>query len=71
MKHPLPAKASVWKHHFINTKIATLIAFFFVLLSFAIFSSTILRPIIPKDHFISFYAAFIILLCYAYLKKVH
>ncbi|MBI5225325.1 hypothetical protein HY989_05640 [Candidatus Micrarchaeota archaeon] len=71
MKPVLPSKTSALRRHFVNTKIATLIAFFFVLLSFAIFSSTILRPIIPKDNFISFYAAFIIILCYAYLKKVH
>ena len=71
MKKRLPKEVSVWRHPFLNTKIATLITFFFVLLSFAMFSSHFMANIIPKDYYVSFYALVMIILCSLYLKTVH
>lgn len=70
-KQKLPKHVNVWRHHFLNTKIATLITFFFVLLSFAMFSSHFASLVIPKDYFVSFYALMMIVLCALYLKTVH
>ncbi|MEK6954973.1 MAG: hypothetical protein AABX01_08220 [Candidatus Micrarchaeota archaeon] len=70
-KRPLPREVSVWKHHFINTKIGTLVTFFFVLLGFAMFSTQFMSKYIPKDFFVSFYALMMIVLCALYLKTVH
>ncbi|MFH1751173.1 MAG: hypothetical protein ABH863_05835 [Candidatus Micrarchaeota archaeon] len=69
-KH-VPKNVGVIRHHFINAKIATLITFFFVLLSFAMFSSYFVSNLIPKDYFVSFYALVVIALCTIYLKTVH
>ncbi|MFH0971456.1 MAG: hypothetical protein V1835_02710 [Candidatus Micrarchaeota archaeon] len=67
----LPREVNVWRHHFINTKIAGLIIFFFVLLAFAMFSSLFVVQIVPKEYYVSVYAAVVILLSYLYLVKVH
>lgn len=70
-KKVLPAHVNVWKHHFINAKIATLVTFFFVLLSFAMFSSKFLPGIIPKEYNVTFYSIVVIALSYVYLKTAH
>jgi hypothetical protein len=70
-KKPLPVEVNVWKHHFINTKIATLLTFFFVLLTFAMFSTYFISRFVPKEYYVSFYSLVVISLSYLYLKTVH
>ncbi len=71
MAKKLPKEVSVWRHHFINSKIATLILFFFVLLAFAMFSSLFVFRFVPKEYYVTFYSGAVIILSYLYLKRMH
>ncbi|MFH1442892.1 MAG: hypothetical protein ABIG96_02560 [Candidatus Micrarchaeota archaeon] len=70
-KAPLPKEVSIWRHHFLNTKIASLILFFFLLLSFAMFSRLFVFRFVPKEHYVTVYAVIVIFISYICLKKMH